>query len=176
MKFQYLISQSKANLQLNPPKSFGVFSLHIFRFGAKWMFNKLHEDKLDNHVQFNSTINYFAYGIVKYGISFILFLLSAIIFIKVNLFFLPISILLFYLSEIHFLFLFPLLIDNIENPILTSIKQTYKIGVLTTLLNVIPIGLFMLFGLLNYKDPFRNWYIGCLSIVIWYKDEIRNRV
>lgn len=176
MKYKQLIAQSKANLLLNPPNSNGVISLDVFRLGAKWMFDKLNEDTKEPQVQFNPSINYLGYGLLKYGISIVLFLFSAFVFYKVNLFFLPLSIILFYFSEIHFLFLFPLLIDRVENPILTSIKQTYKIGILTTLMNVIPIGLYMMLGLLNLKNPFRNWYIGCLSVIIWYRHEIRNRI
>jgi len=176
MKYQNLISQSKINLEINPPNINGILSMNIFDEGAKWMFDKLNESKIDKELQFNQSVNFFAYGLLKYGISFFVFLFSAYLFLKVNLFLLPLSIIIFYLAEVHFLFLFPILIDNAENPIWTSIKQTYKTGILTTLTTVIPIGFFMVFGLLNFKDPFRNWYVGCLSIIIWYQNEIRNRI
>jgi len=176
MKYQHLISQSKINLQADPPNINGILSRNIFELGAKWMFDKLNENKIDKEVQFNQSINFFVYGLLKYGISFFVFLLSAILFFKINFFLLPFSIIVFYLAEVHFLFLFPILIDNVEKPILTSIKQTYKTGILTTLTTVIPIGFFMVFGLLNFKDPFRNWYVGCLAIIIWYQNEIRNRI
>jgi hypothetical protein len=176
MKYQYLIYQSKINLQADPPSINGVFSINIFKLGAKWMFDKLNENKNDKKLKFNHSINFFVFGLLKYGISFFAFLLSAILFSKINFFLIPLSIIIFYFAEIHFLFLFPILLDNVKKPIFTSIKQTYKTGVLTTLINVIPIGLYMIFGLLNIKAPFRNWYIGCLAIIIWYQNEIRNRI
>ncbi len=176
MKYQHLILQSKTNLQADSPNINGVLSMNIFELGAKWMFDKLNENIIDSQMQFNHSINFFAYGLLKYGISIFAFLFSAFLLFKVNAFLLPLSIIIFYLAEVHFLFLFPILIDNVEKPILTSIKQTYKTGILTTLTTVIPIGFFMIFGLLNFKDPFRNWYVGCLSIIIWYQNEIRNRV
>lgn len=176
MKYQYLISQSKENLEINPPHINGVVSTSIFGLGAKWMFDKLNENKTAKKMQFNPSVNFFAYGFLKYAISFFVFSFSAFLFFQVNLFLLPLSIITFYLAEVHFLFLFPILIDKVEKPIWTSIKQTYKTGLLTTLITVIPIGIYMVFGLLNFKNPFRNWYVGCLAILIWYQNEIRNRI
>ena len=176
MKYQHLISQSKINLELKPPIIKGILSINIFELGAKWMFDKLNENKTGREMQFNQSINFFAYGFLKYGISFFVFLVSAFLFFKINYLLLPLSIILFYLAEIHFLFLFPMLIDNVEKPIWTSIKQTYKTGFVTTLVNVIPIGFYMVSGLFNVNDPYRKWYVGCLSIIIWYQNEIRNRI
>jgi hypothetical protein len=175
MKYQNLISQSKTNLQINPLNINGVVSINIFELGAKWMYEKLNENTNEN-VQFDSSINFFAYGMFKYCISLFILFLSAFLFFKINFLLLPLSIVLFYLAEIHFLFLFPILLDNVKAPIWTSIKQTYKTGILTSLVTVIPIGFYMVFGLFNFKDPFRNWYVGCLSIIIWYQNEVRNRV
>ena len=176
MKYQFLISQSKKYLQTKPPNIDGVLSLNIFQLGAKWMFDKLNENGVCNEIQFNQSINFFAYGLLKYGISFFVFLVSVFLLININFLLFPFSIVIFYLAEVHFLFLFPILLDNVEKPIWTSIKQTYKMGIFTTIITVIPIGFYMVFGLFNFKDPFRNWYIGCLSIIIWYQNEIRDRV
>ncbi len=174
MKYRQLIYQSKKNLQINPPVIDGIISINVFELGAEWMFDKLNENK--KKMQFDRSINFSAYGFLKYGISLLGFLLSAFVFFKINFLLLPFSIIIFYLAEVHFLFLFPILIDNVESPVWTSIKQTYKTGILTALITVIPIGFFMMFGLLNFKDPFRNWYIGCLAILIWYQNEIKIRI
>jgi hypothetical protein len=176
MKFQLLISQSKVNLEMNPPQINGVISKNIFGLGAKWMYDKLNEYDTAKNIQFDQSINFFAYGLLKYAISLLAFLFSALLFCNINHMLLPVSVILFYLVEVHFLFLFPILIDNIKKPVRVSIKQTYKTGLLTTLINVIPIGFYMVFGLLNFKDPLRNWYVGCLAILIWYQNEIRNRI
>ncbi len=176
MKYQILISQSKLNLEMNPLKIDKIDIFNIFESGAKWMFIKLNEDHGNSENKFNLEIHFLAYGILKYAISLIIFFLSAFCFLRINLFLIPLSIIIFYLVEVHFLFLFPILIDNYRRPVWTSIKQTYKTGLLTTLITTIPIGLYMVIGLLNLKNPFRNWYIGCLAVIIWYKNEIRNRI
>ena len=104
------------------------------------------------------------------------FLISAAFFFSLNIFLTPLSIIVFYLFEVHFLFLFPLIIDKIDQPILTSIKQTYKVGIFNALVTVIPIACFMLKGLFNISKPFHNWHIGSLAILIWYQNEIRDRL
>ena len=174
MKFKQLIFESKNKLDLNPILMDGSISLNVFDSGAKWMFEKLNENNLEG--RFNDSTNYLTYGVFKYGICFCAFIISFLLFSRINFLLIPLSVLVFYLFEIHFLFLFPLLIDNVQNPVWTSIKQTYKIGIITALVTVIPIGFFMVAGLLKFSDPFRNWYVGCLAILIWYQNEIRDRV
>lgn len=176
MKFQYLIFQSKLILEKNSNISNQKLSINLFENGAKWMYEKLNENDIDNIIQFDYSKNYLAYGVFKYGSAFLFLFGSALLFLKINLFLLPLSIILFYFVEVHFLFLFPLLLDNVENPIIKSIEQTYKIGLFSAMIVVIPIGIYMVLGLLNFKAPLHNWYIGCLSIIIWYKNEIRNRL
>ena len=174
MKFNKLICQSKTNLEQNPSYISVVVPSKVFDLGAKWMFEKLNEN--NKEAKFNYSANYFTYGTLKYVICFLAFLISVFQLSKISVFLTPISMLVFYLFEIHFLFLFPLIIDNVQNPVWASIKQTYKIGLLTALVTVIPIGLYMVIGLLKFHDPLRNWHIGCLAIIIWYQNEIRDRI
>ena len=185
MKYQTLLAQSQAVFDENPLYIKSSFFTNIFGVGAKWMFEKLnekrHEKLYENTTEtppllnlFDPNINYFAYGCLKYGLSFAAFFVAILVFYTINFCLLPLAIPAFYIVEVHFLFLFPLLIDKVENPIFTSIKTTYKIGLYRTLTTVMPIGFYMVFGLLNHKNPYKNWYIGCLSIIIWYKNEIRN--
>jgi hypothetical protein len=176
VKFQQLIALSKANLTTNPTYINGVVSANIFELGAKWMFDHLNKGEINKEKHFNSSTNYFTYGLLKYGSCIFAFLLSVFLFAKLNYYLLPLSIIVFYLVEIHFLFLFPLLIDNAEKPIWTSIKLTYKMCILKSLVTIIPIGFYMVFGLFNLKAPFYNWYVGCLAIIIWYQNEVRNRI
>ncbi len=176
MKYRYLISQSKSKLKIHTPVVSGVVSLKIFDLGARWMFDQLNENISYSFAQFNNKTNYFGYGVFKYGISFLLSIFSAFLFLKLNIFLLPISVIVFYIVEVHFLFLFPMIIDNFNKPVLRSIKATYKIGILKAITTVIPIGIYMVLGLFNIKNPFYNWYVGCLAIVIWYQNEIRNRI
>jgi len=176
MKYRELITRSRASLGSTLPTFRESVSAAGFGKGAKWMFEKLNGDHITAAKQFNGSINYSAYGFLKYGISLFVMLGSALLLAKFNVLLVPLSVVFFYIAEVHFLFLFPVLMDDLDNPILTSIKKTYSAGFLTALFTVIPIGIFMMWGLLNFKDPFRNWYVGCLAIVIWYKDEVRNRI
>ena len=176
MKAHQLILESKNDWKKSPDFINGVVSPKIFDLGAKWMFNKLNEKGNIEKRAFNDLTNYWAYGILKYGLCLFAFLISIFLFFKIHILLTPLSILVFYLFEIHLLFLFPLLIDNVKNPIWTSVKQTYKIGLFTALITVIPIGFYMVIGLFNFNNPFRNWYIGCLAIIIWYENDIRNRL
>lgn len=125
---------------------------------------------------FEASGKYAVYGWMKYGLSLSAMIISMWFFMNVNAWLLPLSILVFYLVEVHFLFLFPLLIDDVSAPVWTSIQQTYRSGLFTSLLTVIPIGFYMIAGLLNVRDPFHNWHVGCLAVILWYKNEVRNRI
>ena len=172
MGYMELIRKSKAHLA---GKQADISTADVFSSGALWMHEQLNglsgEEKT-----FNAGINYTFYGLLKYGLSLAAFSIAAILLFRLNVFLVPAAAIVFYLFEVQFLFLFPLLIDGVENPILVSIQQTWKTGVIRALITVMPVAAFMLIGLLRLKDPFRNWYIGCMAILIWYHDEVRNRV
>ncbi len=174
MKFLHLLKESSIRFDLNKSNEKVMVNRNLFDLGAKWMFAKMNENNKSPYFKFDDSISFTKFGILKYGLS----ILGSITYLYIagSYLFLPIAFVLFYVIEIHFLFLFPLLIDKVDNPLISSIKQTYKIGFLSVLFNVIPIGFYMMIGLLNFKMPYRNWYIGCLSIIIWYNNEVRNRV
>lgn len=176
MKYKKLLLRSKEYLNQNPQISEVRFSKNIFLSGAEWMCNRLNELDKCNIREFDTSINFHVYGIIKYGIFLTIFIVSAFFLLKVNPLLTPLSLIIFYFFEVHFLFLFPLILDKVKSPILCSIKHTYAMGILIALFNVIPIGFFMIVGLLNRKDPFLNWHIGCLAILFWYKDEVSNRL
>ncbi len=176
MKYDNLLAASKANLDKKPLALHCVFSLKIFDHGAQWMFSKLNENNPDKCLPFNPSVHYTGYGVLKYGISFTVLLLAVYVISGIHLGLLPLSIFFFYFAEIHFLFIFPLLLDRCPNPIWNSIKLPYKMGIFSLIITVIPIGFFMIMGLFDVKNPLRNWYIGCNSILIWYQHEIRNRI
>lgn len=150
--------------------------LLVFKTGAVWMHKKMIELGIVENRQPIATVNYTLYGLMKYGFCIVLFCLSFYPLFLIHPVVSILSILVFYLAEVHFLFLFPLLISGNKKPLRNSIMITYRMGVLRTILTVIPIGVYMMIGLLNRKDPLKNWYIGCLCILIWYKDETRNRI
>ena len=173
MTYRQLIEASKthyATLAVRPrlPGLAAAFS-----FGAQWMYDRLHELQPNNMHPFDPRINYNLYGGMKYaiclaGLSMIL-LTHRVVAI-------PAGVVVFYLLEVHFLFLFPLLIDSESRPLLASLRATHKIGVGKCLAMVLPIAGFMLIGFLRKTDRLRNWYVGCLAIVIWYDHEVRARL
>jgi len=173
MTYRQLIEASKthyATLALRPPVPRPAI---LFSSGAQWMYDRLHELQPNNIHPFDPKINYNLYGGMKYAIC--LAGLSMVLLAH-RLLAIPVGVALFYLLEVHFLFLFPLLIDGEPRPILASLRTTHKIGVGKCLAMVVPIAGFMLFGLLRKTDRLRNWYVGCLAIIIWYDHEIRARL
>ena len=169
MKFQELLHQSKNQFALAGGSIH--FTPAVFTAGARWMHQQLPPKKA-----FRTTVSYTLYGLGKYGLSLLAFVGSALLFYRVSPFLLPLSIGVFYLVEVHFLFLFPLLLDGVEQPLLKSVQQTYRIGLLTSVATVIPIGFYMLAGLCHFKQPLLNWHIGCGAILIWYQHEVRDWV
>jgi len=170
MRYQDLLKKSQEHFDQFSIERNRKINFFIFRNGAEWMLERMNE--LDERERvFDASFPFEKYGYFKYVICLSVFLMSAFFLFYKAMFLVPLAILLFYFLEIHFLFLFPLMIDKVEKPILTSIQMTYKIGVFQTLITVIPIGFYMLIGMFNLRNPLRNWYLGCMSILIWYEDE-----
>jgi hypothetical protein len=147
----------------------------LFHTGAKWMYDRMLELQPGDNRPFDPQTNYTGYGLLKYGTCTLATILSIAPLSKYGLLLIPMSIVVFYLIEIHTLFLFPLLIDRAKNPLRTSMKATYRVGIGNCFITVIPISAYMLLGLFRLTNPLRNWYIGCLAIVIWYNNEIRDK-
>ncbi|MFN7119989.1 MAG: hypothetical protein ACK4TA_24560 [Saprospiraceae bacterium] len=149
---------------------------NIFSLGAKWMHTRLQELRGYDINEFTILSKYNLYGIIKYLVLAGCLIITIVTLYRINITLLPLVILIFYFVEAHFIFLFPLLIDKAENPIKESVKLSYKIGIIKAMCNVMPISFFMIIGLFNYKKPLRNWYLGCLAVLIWYEEAIGNRV
>jgi hypothetical protein len=175
MNYKKLITISETQFDNLPSQISNIASITLFTSGAKWMHKKLN-DQESNTDKFDDSINFEFYGLLKYAISLSAFIVSFLFLLKINIALLPLSIPIFYLFEIHFLFLFPLLLDRVKNPLWASIKQTYRAVFFKTLFVVMQIGFFMVSGLFDLKDPFRKWHIGCLAVIIWYQNEVRNRI
>ena len=138
-----------------------------FQGGGLWMQEKLNELTNSSHT---SVPNFVFLGVLKYAIS---------VFIGLLLFLLcapntPLGTLLFILgfygTEVHFLFIFPLAIEGKKPLFFQSICLTYKTGIIKSFFTTVFIAGFMLVGLLNFKNPFANWYKGCYVILNWYVD------
>lgn len=176
MYWQKLLSKSKIFYNNNPQRIKDLKFSGIFKDGAAWMSARLQEIRGFHKDEYYKPVPYSFYGVLKYAILLFFFLMAVLILGSMSVFLIPLSALIFYFVEVHFLFLFPLLIDEVNKPISKSLKLTYKVGVFKCFSNVIPISIFMVIGLMNFKNPFRNWYIGCLCILFWYEEAIGNRI
>lgn len=139
-----------------------------FQKGAEWMAFQIDEP-------FKEGTNYQLYGYFKYGISLFGMGLSIFYLWQIHWLLLPLAILVFYFLEVQFAFLFLLLIDQVKQPLATSIRISNQFGIWKLMTIILPLGVYMMVGLLDAKKPYRNWYVGCLSVVLLYQHEIRNR-
>ena len=176
MKYKYLIAAGREHLADYPGYEPVRGLTTMFPAGARWMHDRLAGLDKSNIRSWDPAINYNLYGFLKYGICMAGLLLSGWWFLVSAPLLLPVSILVFYLLEIQFLFLFPLLLDNSDKPIRNGIREVFKIGIINCLFTVIPIGFYMMIGLFHKRQRYRNWYIGCMAILIWYNDEVRARL
>ncbi len=175
MKYRQLLRQAAIHLQHNPGYLAKTATVAVFSTGGLWMQHRLSELR-NVETATNNAIRFNFYGLIKYGICMSAFVCSLFVLAKVSITLLPLAIIVFYIFEVQFLFLFPLLIDGAGTPIRESLKLTYKVGVTNAVATVLPIGLFMVYGLLNLREPFKNWHIGCMAVLIWYNNEVGNRI
>jgi hypothetical protein len=176
MNYRTLIAASKEHLAKYPGNDCRLGLATMFPSGARWMYDRLNE--LDDHNvrPFNTGTNYNLYGFLKYGICLAGSVLSCWWFLKHAPLLTPLSALCFYLLEVQFLFLFPLLLDNSRKPVLSGLNKVFEIGIGKCLLTVMPIAFFMVLGLFRKGNHLRNWHIGCLAILILYNNEVRARL
>ena len=167
MRWRDLLGKSRTQLAHSATPAAGGYS---FRAGARWMAGQLsvlRQLPPDSHWHEGQAYN--RYGCLKYGLSTAGFgLVAGALPCWIGL---PLAVLAFYVLEVHFLFLFPLLIDGVPQPMQASIRMTYRLGLRRAVANTLPIGLYMLAGLGNRPDPLRRWHEGCLAVLIWYEEE-----
>jgi hypothetical protein len=173
MKALSLLQRSSVLFGQEPESMVGP-TLRPFDRGGRWMAVQL--ARLEPERPAGVLAQAFAiYGWIKYGISIAAALLTA--WLLYNLY--PAlalgGVAAFYLVEVLFVFLFPLLIDGVRRPLARSIRCTFQAGYFRVLVNVILIAAYMLSGLFT-QSPLCRWHIGCGAILIWYQDEIRDRV
>lgn len=175
MQLKSIIDQSALYLAKENRRVERPVSWDVFQQGGEWMRAWLEEwqpEKKGN----GKAIDFNRYGWFKYLICVAALLASAVVCYAINPWLLPLSLIVFYSVEVHFLFLFPLLIDGVEHPFWQSIVITHRIGLWRVVATVIPIGLFMVVGVFHVSDPFRNWHKGCLAVLIWYQRDVRDRI
>jgi len=147
--------------------------LAFFTNGAQWMHQYL--EILASETKPFPNYKFELIGYIKYGLSLLTALGVCAFYPFYSWWLIPMAAFIFYVVEVHFLFLFPLAIDGESNLIRRTLKATYQFGFWKAYCYTVCIAGYMLFGLLDFKSPLKKWRIGCLAIVILYQREIRNR-
>lgn len=174
MEYQELISKAEEMYSVNPDHISFIQPSNIFSSGGYWMKRKMNSitpesERPETSKDFN------CYGYIKYGISLLISALVLLLLWNLTPIAFSLSVLTFYIIEVHFVFLFPIVIEGRKDPFLKGSKMVYQIGFFKCLFLTIRIASYMIYGLFNLKNPTSKWYIGCLAIVIWYLDEVRVR-
>jgi hypothetical protein len=164
-----LLRLARAEMARNP----AVLSVQdlqkgIFSTGGTWMFHWMQMLQFDEKRTLQHAINFAFYGLFKYAISGAVFLIALFFLWPLGWMYASLPIVCFYIVEVQLMFLFPLLIDQSPAPLKESMAMTRKIGTINAVWVILPIGVFMLLGLFNWKNPLKHWYLGCLAVVIWY--------
>lgn len=174
MTVRWLLWASAQRFDGQPVQVRQPFSRHIFTLGARWMFGQWPLGGPPPAGGFAEHTRFGWYGSLKYGSSLLAALVVASALARLPLLlWVPLAGLAFYLVEVHLLFLFPLLLDGVAHPLRSSVRATYRVGLLRALGWTLGIAAFMLVGLLDWRRPWRKWHIGCLAVIYWYQDEIR---
>lgn len=173
MTFRNLLRQSARQLAAQPALVPQPLSLHIFTTGARWMSAHL-PAQAGRPGGFDEQRRFGWYGGIKYGSGLLAFLAVGGVVLGLHRpVLLPLAGLAFYVVEVQFLFLFPLLLDRVAHPLRTSIRATYRVGFLKSLGWTLALAALMLAGLLNRRRPWHNWHLGCLALLNWYRHEVR---
>lgn len=174
LRYHDLMIQSRAHIAAHAQQELVPLQPRNFGDGARWMAAQLGILR-GREIPFPGDVPFALYGIGKYGLCLTAALAAAILLGRLHPAFMLIAIPVFYLAEVHLLFLFPLLIDAAPKPVLRSIRASYRMGLLSSMILTMRIAAFMMIGLLQIRNPLKNWYAGCMAVLIWYEHEIGNR-
>ncbi len=110
-------------------------------------------------------------GIVKYGLASGAALLWVAGALFVNVYLIPLAILVFYAVEAQMVFLFPLVLDGSVRPFRDARRWTRRAGgTLAVMRAVLPLACAMLCGGFFGRGFVRCWCLGCLAVCLWYED------
>ena len=115
------------------------------------------------------------WGVFKYLTAVILSSVTAFILFGLSVSAVPAAIFIFYLTEMFFLFLFPLLIDGCRNPFRENLRMLKKTGFFRSYFCLLTIAIYMISGIFSLSDPSRRWKIGCIAVLVWYSEIKQSR-
>lgn len=168
MLWLQLINKSKDQLSAE-----AVYEVGGFTYGGFWMVDQLGALRQESPILKDQKHSFNKIGFLKYS-ACVLFGIIPMLVIGLNLVSIVLFVLLFYIAEIHFLFLFPLVIEGVADPFKANYRLVKNIGFLRCLINIVPIACYMVIGLFNFRSPLYNWYVGCLSVLILYVEETKD--
>lgn len=172
LKYSELISRAEEHYSMHSENMDIGFSFRIFSRGANWMHCRMNEMGQNRMTEFPKETDFDFYGICKYMTVLFSASVSACILSEISVFLLPGAVLIFYLTELFFLFYFPLLIDRCNNPFRENFRMLQETGFRRSFFHLLGIAFYMISGIFHPGDPFRKWKIGCIAVLIWY-GEIR---
>jgi predicted MPP superfamily phosphohydrolase len=140
-----------------------------FSSGAQWMRIAL------EHIRSKPVAPHPAHfqwlGLVKYGLAVTASVAFAIAMIALRQPVLSLAaILVFYAVEAQFVFLFPLALDGVRQPLRASRRWTLRAGgTLVVMWTVMQLALTMVLGGFIGSGFVRSWCVGCLAVCVWYE-------
>ncbi|MBT5816899.1 MAG: hypothetical protein HOI25_01005 [Proteobacteria bacterium] len=141
----------------------------FFEVGALWMGGCLAQIR-GTPLKPAPSASLTAHGYLKYGLA----VCAAALWVALTLpsdwpYLFPLGVLVFYLVEVNFIFLFPILLDGRKRPMSASFKMTRNLGYIYALKNLAAITFSMLFGGFTGRGFKRSWLVGCLTVLFWYE-------
>lgn len=138
--------------------------INPFGYGAHWMFLRMQELNLTQqsslpHLPWN-LIGLLKYALVaglSLGISYLLYAWNSLFCFAFPF--------IFYLLELPFVFLFPLLIQEGKFSLRKGLAYSCKLGFINSYWMLIRIAM----GMMIPSRNFMHWQRGCLAIILWYE-------
>ena len=148
--------------------SYQRYNWKVFTQGGNWMSQELHLLRGQSLSSDSNTLHFARHGWVKYGLALLSAMIPIYIFWGHWLLSMVSAVLLFYLMETLFLFLFPSVIDGKIRPYSHSMAMVFRFGYFKSFFFTLVLAGFMLIGLLRFKRPLYHWHIGCLAVLLVY--------
>jgi hypothetical protein len=167
-----LLAKAKRHLTTEETLLVSTLSgIYTFTDGANWMRQALGEIRstsLETHDRLYELLGIAKYLLCLFAAAILLLLIQPVWLA------LPLAVCAFYLVEAQFVFLFPVLIDGLPNPLSVSSRLTVKAGGrVRVMCTVLPIAAYMLSGPFRCQSMRFAWGVGCLAVVYWYETVLR---
>jgi hypothetical protein len=153
---------------LKPPRLETIPIQNIFQVGGQWMKKALKRMGVESLSRFKPPFQELGY--FKYGLAAWAALLAGCLLLQAG----PwaastAALLVFYLVESQMVFLFPLSIEAVEDPIRESLRDVRRAGGnFKVMVTVMVLALYMVSGGFFRENLKKSWCIGCLAVLVWH--------